>query len=312
MKKMDGLEKKSTHYIHRTSYGFQEKLVGVFILAALAMMLIMVFSQIKSQNIFEEYFVIYGKLKSAEGLSTESKILVSGFEVGHVDNIELTESNNILLTMKIKRRYHRLLREDSQIKVRGLGVIVGKPVIVLTAGSPDLKKIEEGATLQIQEPISIEHVTAEATSTIKTINTVIKKVAELLEVINTDDIRTTMDGIQGMALNLKEISKDMKSTEGPFGTLIYDTDTAENLKKSLESFKTASVNFKKITEDLDIAVAKLNSNLERVPLMLDNINELVYEAGDTVKATQRVWPISTSIKKEEVPKTMIDPVPASE
>ncbi|MBU0484525.1 MAG: MCE family protein [Proteobacteria bacterium] len=316
---MDGSEKKSTHYIHRTSYRFHEQLVGLFVFTAVGILLIMVFGQIKSQNIFEEYFVIYGQLNSAEGLSTESKILVSGLEVGQVAKIEFTESNDILLTMNINRRYHRLLREDSKIKVRGLSYIIGKSVIELTAGSPTLKKIPEGAILEIEDPISIEQVTAEATKTIKTINNVINKFAELMNVLDPNKVKTSLDSIQEMTLNLKEISQGMKSTDGPFGALVYDQKTTENFKDgfdklrvSIENIKTITDGFKQTAEELDLAVSKLNSNLDRVPLMLDNVSEVVSEAGVTIKATQRVWPISSSIKEKKAPQIMIDPVPASE
>lgn len=316
---MDGSGKKSTHYIHRTSYRFHEQLVGFFIFAAIGILLVMVFAQIKSQDIFEDYFVIYGKVKSAEGLSTESKILVSGFKVGDVANIEITENNEIILAMNINRRYHRLLREDSKVKVRGLSNIIGKSVIELTAGSPELEMIKEGTTLEIEQPFSFEQVTAEATKTIKTVNNLINKVAELMEAVDPEKVETSMDSLRDMAINLKRISHDMKSTDGPFGALVYDKQTSENLKNALaklrsssENIKTATDSFKKTTENLDLAVGKLNSNLERIPLMLDNINQVVYDAGDTIKATQRVWPISSSIKEEKAPQTMIDPVPASD
>ena len=46
------------HYIHRVSYSFQEKLVGSFVLGAAALVLLLLFSLLRQQNMFEDYFEV--------------------------------------------------------------------------------------------------------------------------------------------------------------------------------------------------------------------------------------------------------------
>ena len=146
-----------THYIHRTSYTSQERMVGVFVLSAIAVLVFLLFSTIKSQNIFEDYFVIYGKLKSAEGLSTETIVQISGIEVGKVAAVDITDDNHIMLTMNIFNRYQRLLRSDSKVKVGGLSsTIIGKSIIVITAGSSDKGLLKAGEVLDVLESSSVE------------------------------------------------------------------------------------------------------------------------------------------------------------
>lgn len=323
---VDPTRKKTTHYIHRTSYRFQEQIVGFFVLTAMAILVAMFVAQIKSQNLFEEYFIIHGRLKSAEGLSRETLVQVSGFEVGHVADIEITENNNILLTMNIKRRYHKLLREDSRVKVRGLSAaIIGKSVIELTAGSPELPLIQEGVTLEIQESLSMETITDEVTKTIKTLNGVINTISAIVDAVEPDKLTATLSGIQDMSKNLSEISTQMKSPDGPFGAIVYDGKTAQNIKHGLvnlrtsteniqaasENIKTSTATFKESSKDLDQLIDDLNIALKKIPKMLENINGVIHEAQQTVKATQQVWPISTTI--ETTPsQTIIGPAPASE
>ena len=47
---------QASHYIHRTSYSFQEQMVGMFVLIAVGILLVLFFFMIKQQNLFEEYF----------------------------------------------------------------------------------------------------------------------------------------------------------------------------------------------------------------------------------------------------------------
>ena len=94
------------HYIHRTSYSFQEKLVGSFVLGAAALILILLFSLLRQQNMFEDDFEVYAVLTSAEGLARQTAIKISGIEVGHVSNFEITPNNDIKVTLRIFERYH--------------------------------------------------------------------------------------------------------------------------------------------------------------------------------------------------------------
>ena len=105
-------------------------------------LLALLFSLLKKQNLFEDYFVLYGRLNSAAGLSEETTIQISGFEVGSVTNIEITQDNDILLTLAVARKYHNLIRSNSVMRVSSLNAtIIGKSVIEITAGSTKLEVV---------------------------------------------------------------------------------------------------------------------------------------------------------------------------
>ncbi|MCW9012814.1 MAG: MlaD family protein [Gammaproteobacteria bacterium] len=297
---------KATHYIHRTSYGFQEQLVGAFILVTVGLLLAMLFAQIKSQNIFEEYFVIYGKLSSAEGLSKETIVQISGFEVGHVSAIDITDKNDILLTMNIVKRYHKLLRTDSRIKVSSLNAtIIGKSIISITAGSPDLAMIDEGVTLAVQESRSVEDVIAEATETIQTVNSVIEDISNVVAAVEPKKIADTISAFQQLATNIKDMSEHIKTGAGPVGTLIYDDKSSQDFKQGIENLHATTVQINQMVESL-------NTDVQKIPLMLESINAVIDDTDETIKATQRVWPISSAMSGSDNKQLITDPMPAND
>ena len=204
----DKNQQQSTHYIHRTSYTAQERMVGVFVLSAIAVLLFLLFSTIKSQNIFEESFVIYGKLNSAEGLSAETIVQISGIEVGKVSVIDITDDNRIMLTMQIYNRFHKLLRTDSKVRVSSLNsTIIGKSIIGITAGSPDMAMLQAGAILDIQESGSVEEVIAEVKVILDVINEMVHEVSGVVSAVDAEKIALTIDSFSQLAANAEIFSQ---------------------------------------------------------------------------------------------------------
>jgi len=307
MSMKDNRPHHEVHYIHRISYSTQERMVGVFVLSAVVVLLFLLFSTIKSQNIFEEQFTIYGNLKSAEGINTETIVQISGIEVGKVSSIEITENNRIMLTMHIFKRYHRLLRTDSKVKVSSLNMtIIGKSIIVITAGSADNPLIEEGAILDVLESNAVEDVISEAKNMLDDINQLVHSVSNVVTAVDLDKIALTVDSLHQFTDNLNTISQHMKSGEGVVGGLVYSESMRQDISKSLSNLQQA-------TSDMKALLSSLKNDAGEVPLILNNINEVIDETEKTIQATQRVWPISSAMPvKDSSSKIMVSPQPAND
>ncbi len=271
------------------------------------------FSTIKSQNIFEEHFVIYGKLGSAEGLSKETIVQISGIEVGKVADIDITEENEIKLTMFIYDRYHRLLREDSEIKVSGLNAaIIGKSIIVITAGSYEKPLIKEGAVLPVQKMHSIDDVIVRAKSTIEIINIMIKNLSLIVEAVHPEDIKKTMFSFTEMAASLEKITKRVESGKGVVGAALYNNKMEEDLRSGISNIKQA-------TEDLKNIIQTLETDMQQVPGVINNVDSVINQAEKTmretqktIQATQRIWPISSALPEKDTSNKIVSPMPAND
>ena len=289
------------HYIHRVSYSFQEKLVGSFVLGAAALVLLLLFSLLRQQNMFEDYFEIFGVIKSAEGLARQTAVKVSGIEIGHVSNFEITANNDIKVTLRIFERYHSLLRQDSEIVTGGMGAtFFGKSNIEITAGSPDKPLLQAGATIKAQQSNSVDEVIAEAKVALDKINTIIDDVYVIIDNVHPESISNTLLSLQQASKNIEQLTVQINSAQGPLNTLIED----QNLKKNLEA---AGTNLQDATQNFESFANKLDYDANQIPLIMQKIQLAVDETNTTIHATQRIWPISSAIKKNTQHAPLIQP-----
>ncbi len=289
------------HYIHRVSYSFQEKLVGSFVLGAAALVLLLLFSLLRQQNMFEDYFEIFGVLKSAEGLAKQTAVKVSGIEIGHVSNFEITANNDIKVTLRIFERYHSLLRQDSEIVTGGMGAtFFGKSNIEITAGSPDKPLLQAGATIKAQKSNSVDEVIAEAKVALDKINTIIDDVYVIIDNVHPESISNTLLSLQQASKNIEQLTVQINSAQGPLNTLIED----QNLKKNLEA---AGTNLQDATQNFESFANKLDYDANQIPLIMQKIQLAVDETNTTIQATQRIWPISSALEQKQEHAPLLQP-----
>lgn len=280
--------------------------MGVFVLTAVAILLVLFFFMIKQQNLFEEHFEIYGKLRSAQGLSTETVIQVSGIEVGYVSAIDITENNDIQATMRIFERYHRLIRQDSEIKVSSLNAtLFGKSIIEITVGSPDKPKIEKESFIRIKETTSIDEVIAEAKEVMNKVNGIIDEIYGIVGSFEPETINQILLSLKDAANNINQFTVQMNSVEGGVGALVHDTEMKD-------TFKQAVTNLQEATRAMETFMSQLNTEAGQVPVVMQKIQSAVDEANTTIQATQKIWPISSAIDKPESSSPLINPVPAND
>ena len=79
------------HYIHRLSYTAQERLVGSFVLIAVALLVWLLITSQKTQDLFEEEILLYGTMESPQGLNEETNIIISGLHIGTVSDITIDD-----------------------------------------------------------------------------------------------------------------------------------------------------------------------------------------------------------------------------
>lgn len=300
---------QKSHYIHRTSYSFQEQIVGVFVLSALGLMLFLLFTLVKNQNLFEEYFTLYGRLNSAEGLSTETSVQVSGFKVGHVSAIEITDNNDILVTLRIYKKHHRLIRTDSVMRISSLSATVfGNSVIDISLGSPDKPLIKDGTTVQIQESISVDTVISEAAATLKIVTRMVDDVSGIIRAVHPENIESILRNINATTANVNRTTADMSAMtahiregKGPVGEVVYGEAAQQKIRNGLENLRYG-------TESLKQMMQQLNNDSRQVPVILNNMNQLIDETQKTIEATQRIWPLSSAVKQPQNKTRLVQPV----
>jgi phospholipid/cholesterol/gamma-HCH transport system substrate-binding protein len=119
---------------------------------------------------------------------------------------------------------------------------MGNKVITITSGSENARHIEAHDTLTSKSPASLDEVIA--------------------------SFKTTSDNANELTKNLREISEQVRRSQGLLGKLVADTVLANSIANTVGSFEETSENTRIITSEVAETARKLNSGEGVVPLLL--------------------------------------------
>lgn len=299
------------HYMHRLSYSTRERLVGVFILSGLILIMLTIFASSKTQHLFEERFIIYGTIKTAEGVNRGTTVRISGIDVGEVINIEIEDDNKIRITMEILSRFRTLLREDSKARLGKLSLL-GQASVEISAGSTDVPIIPEKTVLAIEEIKTLDDLIAEITPVIETVITTIDRLSGIMAAINPEDIEATVSNMSKISENMLQLTQNFENDSGFMATLLRDEAFDQDLKASASSLRSA-------LKDMPQLVSSLSQTSQQVSQLLGNSSSTVQsdimlkikvtldELDKTLKGIQRIWPISSAVGPQSVDSDQLIP-----
>jgi len=314
-----------THYIHRLKYSTQEKIAGAFVLVAIGVLAWLLFSSGKSIIMFEDRITIYGQLQTLQPINKDTDIIVGGLSAGTIDAVDITEENKVIVTMRILKRYARLLRTDSTAVLNTFNLaVIDKSIIEITVGSPDKPLLQDGSTIQIAESINIKNLLNRVTPAIDTlvgsitrindilsaidaekVGDTIVRVNELTAAVNAEQVKAMIDNLYTISSDMRDISERISSGKGVAGSMLYDSELEANVRHIAANMDRASVS-------MDRLLSKLNRELRNLPQIMEKIEPLIKEADETIKATKRIWPISSAIGEEKKRETLTPQVPAND
>jgi phospholipid/cholesterol/gamma-HCH transport system substrate-binding protein len=346
MKKSD--KNHSPHYIHSMTYSFQERVVGTFVLLAMVALIGLLIATGKTKYLFEDHITLYGYLTKAQGIAPDSTVRISGIDGGYVSDIDVSEKNEIIVTMRVFKRYHKLLRTDSKAILRNssfFGASAG--IIEISAGSPDQPLLTDQAKIRIQEPYSMEELATEITSALANVHATIQELAAFVESLKPQRFAASVDNVTTITKNLKEITGQLAGGGGMLGAVLYDDQLKSDLKSSMhslsgtvtametrlaelepiladtgefsDSIKNTLHDFPTLISQLKATVIQVNAMLstmdnevQQLPALVGRMRMLLDESDRTLRAAQRVWPLSTANQEGKPSELSIKPQPAHE
>lgn len=295
-----------THYIHRISYTTQERIVGAFILVAVFLLIGLLLSSGKTKNLFEEYITIYGELQSVQAINKDTQVTISGLAAGTVGSVDIKDDNKVILTMNILKKYHNLLREDSEAKLSSFNfAVIQKSVIEISTGSRDKPLLKDGSTLLVAEAFNIKDLMNKIEPIFVALEDSILKMNQILSEVDPEKLGSTLDNMNIITSDIKEISQHMRAGEGLIGRSLYDEDFKDSIIITTKNMEQASIKINLLLNDI-------KQQVQNVPELLEKIGPLLNEADKTIKATQNIWPLSSAVKKDEDKETLISPEPAND
>ncbi len=174
-----------------------ETIVGIFVVASLVVLLIMVIIIARQEGLFQQYVEYKAVFKNVSGLKAGSEVHLAGVTVGNVKEIIISPDGSTLVTFNVIKKYSDRVREDSQASIGFMGLL-GEKSLDLSAGSPTKPPIPPEGMVASIEPLDITQMLAKAGPSLENLQKILDNLATLTESLvgKEGGLSNTIDQIQ--------------------------------------------------------------------------------------------------------------------
>lgn len=329
-----------------------ETIVGIFVVASLLALLIMVVIIARQEGLFQEYVEYRAIFRNVGNLKPSSEVHIAGVTVGNVNHIIINPEGNIVVTFKVLKKYSDRIRQDSEASIGYMGLL-GDKSLDLTAGSVGKAPLPPGGLVSSVEPLDMTQLLAKAAPSLEDVQKVLTNLVSLTSGMAKpggdfpkilEEFRQIVTkvnegkGTLGLLINDPALFKETTQTaaevrkffgnldQGIFGAAAPAPGGKEQGPRSLADLRTAIANASKATGDLREAAARLPDMMKKLDAFLTNLDkagkglpELVTEgeaaAGDfdkTTKAFQKSWLLRRHVPQPQERTILMDAEPAKD
>jgi phospholipid/cholesterol/gamma-HCH transport system substrate-binding protein len=178
--------------------------LGLFIVGALAVLVIGVFLIGNRESLFQSTYHVKAEFQNVAGLNDGADVRVGGLHQGTVKHIQLPNQpdGKVTVTMDLQKATRDVLKQDSVASIKSEGLI-GDKFVEISFGSENGPQLKDGDTIASQPPLDMSNL--------------VKKADQLL-----DSAQSAMTNLDGTASNLKSVSAKIDEGKGTVGALIND------------------------------------------------------------------------------------------
>jgi phospholipid/cholesterol/gamma-HCH transport system substrate-binding protein len=277
-----------------------ETIVGIFVVASVVALLIMVLIIARQEGIFQEYVHYRAIFRNVSGLKPGSEVRLAGVTVGNVKDTTINPNGTIVVTFKVMRRYSDQIRWDSQASI-GLMGLLGEKSLDLTAGSLEKPPVPPEGFVAASEPLDITQLLARAGPSLEDVQKVLTNLVALTSKMTEpgSEFGKTMNqvsqivnkinqgkGTIGLLINdpalykeatesvaaVRKFTSDLEQAKGLMGTLLNDEAFKSQAQKTLAHLEATFANLSKATGDLKEAVGRAPGMAKRLDAFLINLN----------------------------------------
>jgi len=258
-------------------YRKSEIRAGVFLLAAFAVFVVMVFAVSDIQSLFKKKKWFKVQFSFSDGIEKNAQVRISGIKIGKVTDIRVLPEKGDLVELTLSVYDDAVIKEDSKAAIKSLGLVGGK-YVELTGGSPTGKLLKEGGVLRGEESLKMEELTKAGMEVVGKL----RHIAENLDRIAGDpalakSIKGTVENVEAVTANVKTMTS---SKEEVALALKSFPDMIRKLDASIANLRAA-------TEKTD---AMMGENRKQIDQTMENVQELTSNVKEfTAEVKKNPW-----------------------
>jgi phospholipid/cholesterol/gamma-HCH transport system substrate-binding protein len=266
----------------------RDTVVGIFVLAGIAVAMVMVALLGSEQGIFRRRFQVRAVFGEVSGLRSGAPVFVAGVNVGTVQSIRFVSPREgrapitpleaegeytsrvgeVEVVMTIEEGFRPQIRRDSVATIASVGLL-GDKSIEISVGSGNEPVVESGDVLQSEDPLTL-------TEVIDQVQPIARKVDAILTDISA--LTGTLTGkeapVQRAIRSLGSILEKIDEGQGTLGELVNSRTIGDEAEATLASLDALLVEARVATADLKRALTDLPPTMASARKVADDVARL--------------------------------------
>jgi len=244
--------------------------LGIFILAALFLLIVGLYMIGKDSNLFSNNYTLKARFEHVQGLTAGNNIRYAGIQVGTVKKIAIINDTCIEVTMVIEEDMKQFIRVNDVVSISTDG-LMGNKLLQITPSKDGSAFAVSGDVLPTKKIVSTDEMLETLNRTNQNVAVISEDLKNTVQRINNssalwkvldnealpENILTSVNNIRSataqadlMVKDLQTIIADAKQGKGSLGKIITDTAIAYNLTEAIEKIKMVGINADSLASDL--------------------------------------------------------------
>jgi phospholipid/cholesterol/gamma-HCH transport system substrate-binding protein len=254
-----------------------EKKIGLFVLVAILGIVLTIASIGYQHEIFSPKIHLYFIAESGQDINDGMAVKLSGFNIGKVEKLALTDAAKVKVTLSINKQYMKWVRADSKARLLKEGVI-GANIIEISPGTEAAAALADDTQIAFKRERGLGQVVDELYAEIVPLIEDLKRVAQRAETL-----------LAGLPATQQKLDAVLVSAKNNFDNL--EKITASDVPATIRKLDAAILSATKSLENLEKVTAS------DLPAMTKRGREAVEGAKKIVDSVSRTWPISGAIEQ---------------
>lgn len=231
--------------------------IGVLVALALAGIIVIIVFIGVQKDIFTHKYRIFFTSESGAGFKEGMPVKLSGFKIGRIKTIELTDAAHVKVTIEINKKYEKWVRSTSEARIGKEGLI-GDAFIEIALGAPGGSVLADGDEIRYYKTGGMEALVEE-------VKPILNEIKGIIHYVNDPkgDLRASIS-------NIREFTAELKDTRAGIDKLITNLDARTG--PVLSSAAITVKNLESVSQGLAPVATKLNVILDKTVDSADKLN----------------------------------------
>lgn len=247
----------------KVRFSRMQQIAGVFVILALTIILFSSVYIIKDKKLFVSMIDVYTNLLRGDGISTTTKVVYKGIDVGYVNDMQLADNNRIKVHMKIYPEFWKHFRGFTYVKIVSGSIIGGKQLELIPEdkGAPlekgswllsendeRVKKMLEGGQIKGKE----QDMNKKIMSILSDVEVIIKNVKKMTIEMQQDnsDYKKILVNVRNITGNVAKVTEVLAKTSPEIKQMVVDSQSAIKEANRMVKATQKSGLFKMLTPSL--------------------------------------------------------------